>query len=285
MSSRPSLVLGTAQLTGRYGVTDTRSSPPTEDESLGLLAAAWAGGLRTLDTAPVYGDAERVIGRAEQAFRVQTKTHTGLGVRESLEASTHRLGSQTIDVLFLHDPDEVLRREGPVLREARQVLEGSDVRLGASIYEIRQFEAALEDSSITVVQAPGNLLDRRFTGVALERAARSGTQVVLRSVLLQGTLASDPDHLPAAVGHLAPAVRELDEIASAYGYRPIELALGWVRHLAGVESVVLGASTVTELDQLLAAWIDLDTDVLAALDELDLPDPEACDPRRWATTS
>jgi hypothetical protein len=42
---------------------------------------------------------------------------------------------------------------------------------------------------------------------------------------------------------------------------------------------------VTELDELLAAWIDLDADVLAALDDLALPDPEACDPRRWVTTS
>jgi len=285
MSTRPSLVLGTAQLTARYGVTDTRSSPPTEAESLGLLAAAWTAGLRTLDTAPVCGDAELVIGRAEQAFRIHTKTHTGLGVRESYEASKRRLGSQTIDVLFLHDPDEVLHPEGPVLTEAREVLDGSDVRLGASIYDHEQFEAALENPSITVVQVPGNELDRRFTGVALERAARSGTQVVLRSVLLQGALAADPEHLPAAIDHLAPAVRNHADLASAHGHRPIDLALGWVRHLAGVESVVLGASTVTELDQLLAAWIDLDADVLAALDELALPDPEACDPRRWVTTS
>jgi aryl-alcohol dehydrogenase-like predicted oxidoreductase len=252
---------------------------------LGLLAAAWASGLRTIDTAPAYGDAERVIGRAEQRFRVQTKVQTGLGIRESLEASTRRLGSQTVDTLFLHDPDEVLRPEGSVLTEARQVLDGSSVRLGASIYEMQQFEAALDDPSITVVQAPGNLLDRRFTGVALERAARSGTLVVLRSVLLQGTLAADPEHLPPAVDHLAPAIRALADIASAHGHRPIELALGWVRHLAGVESVVLGASTVTELDQLLAAWIDLDDVVLAALDDLELPDPVACDPRHWTTTS
>jgi aryl-alcohol dehydrogenase-like predicted oxidoreductase len=285
MSSRPALVLGTAQLTGRYGVTDTRSSAPTEAESLELLAAAWAAGLRTLDTAPVYGDAEHVIGRAEQTFRIHTKTHTGLGVRESFDASTRRLGSQIIDVLFLHDPDEVLRPDGPVLMEARRVLEESDVRLGASIYERRQFDAALEDPSITVVQVPGNVLDRRFTGVALEAAARSGTEVVLRSVLLQGTLVADPEHLPAAIDHLAPAVRDLANLASAHGHRPIELALGWARHLVGVERVVLGASTVRELDQLLAAWIDLDDDVLAALDELALPAPEACDPRRWVTTS
>mgnify|MGYP002132413414 CR=1 FL=1 len=47
---------------------------------------------------------------------------------------------------------------------------------------------------------------------ALEQAARSGTQVVLRSVLLQGTLGADPEHLPAAVDHLAPNVRDLAEI-------------------------------------------------------------------------
>jgi aryl-alcohol dehydrogenase-like predicted oxidoreductase len=285
MTSAPSLVFGTAQLTTRYGVTNGRPSEPSEDESFALLAAAWAAGLRTVDTAPVYGDSERVIGSAEQEFRVHTKTHTGLGVRESFEASRRRLGSHPIDVLFLHDPDEVLRPNGATLTEARDVLQGTEVRLGASIYEVRQFQAALQDPSIAVVQVPGNLLDRRFTGVALEQAARAGTQVVLRSVLLQGTLAVDPHHLPAAVDHLAPAVRNLAEIASAYGHRPIELALGWIRHLVGVESVVLGVSTLAELDELLAAWIDLDADVLAALHDLELPDPEACDPRRWVTRS
>lgn len=284
--NRPArLVLGTAQLTTRYGVTNGRRSEPSDHESLALLAAAAATGFDAVDTAPVYGDAERIIGRAPESFRVHTKLRTGIGVRDSLAASVRQLGTQPIDVLYLHDPDEVLRSDGPVLTEARAALEGSDVRLGASVYELRQFDAALEDPSITVVQAPGNLLDRRFTGDALERAAESGTAIVLRSALLQGTLASDPEHLPAAVAHLAPAVRALAEIASTFGYRPIELALGWIRRLVGVECVVLGASTVTELDQLRAAWMDLDADVLATLEQLELPDPEACDPRRWATAS
>ena len=54
------LILGTAQLVRRYGITASRV--PSSGDAHALLAAAREVGVRALDTAPGYGTAEATIG-------------------------------------------------------------------------------------------------------------------------------------------------------------------------------------------------------------------------------
>lgn len=275
--------MGTAQLTTRYGATNEAEREPSRAESSALLAAAARLGITTLDTAPAYGDAEATIGTSAEAFVVHTKVEAGHLPSESLRRSQARLGSHVVEVLYFHDPTEVLRPHGPAATDARALLVDRDLRLGASVYERAQFEAAIDDPAIAVVQVPVNLLDRRFAGDALTVAAASGTAVVLRSVLLQGVLAADPAALPPHVAHLSTHVAAVAGIAREHGLSPVELALGWVATLPSVEGVVLGATSPRELTELVAAASTvLSPEAIAAVDAIDLPDSAACDPRRWA---
>ena len=283
MNDRPPILLGTAQLSTRYGVTNSRMEDPRRRESASLLEAAARSGVDQLDTAPVYGDAEIRIGESPVRFRVHTKLRSGMPVAQSLAESRRRLREQQIDVVYLHDPDEVLRSEGQVLGEARRMLGDTPTSLGASIYDMTQFDAALADPSIAVVQVPLNLLDRRFAGPALRRAGTTGTRVIARSVLLQGVLAVPPDQLPHPVSHLAPHVRHIGEIAAAARISPLEACVGWVRALTGLDGLVLGATDTAELSALVdAAATLLDPAVVEALDALRLPESSACDPRAWS---
>ncbi|RDG37828.1 aldo/keto reductase [Streptomyces corynorhini] len=115
----------------------------SDDDARAVLEEAWAGGIRSFDTAPHYGLglSERRLGaflreRPRDAFRLSTKVgrlivpNTGhragtdeangfavpddhvrrwdpglAGVRRSLDASLERLGLDRVDTLFLHDPD------------------------------------------------------------------------------------------------------------------------------------------------------------------------------------
>jgi len=278
------IVLGTAQLTTRYGVTDERTEDPTKADALDLLAAAARLGITTIDTAPVYGEAEAAIGACPQPFVVHTKVRTGTTAPESLAASERRLGSHPVEILYLHDPDEVLRPDSTVIRSAREAVGDRPIRIGASVYDESQFDAALAHPDITAVQVPLNLLDRRFSGSALDRAARCSTLVVVRSVLLQGVLVADPDTLPARVAHLAPFVRSLVSLAEAVGRTTLELALGWLRTCDGLHGAVLGATDEGELEAIVAAsTAELDETTLDALAAMLLPEPGACDPRTWTT--
>lgn len=121
----------------------------SEEDARGALEAAWTCGIRTFDTAPLYGSglSERRIGtflqgRSRESFVVSTKVGRMLlpsirdgsqaqgslgsfagalpydavfdfsadGIRRSLESSLDRLGLSHVDVAYLHDPDEHLDR-------------------------------------------------------------------------------------------------------------------------------------------------------------------------------
>ncbi len=123
-------------------------------EALAVLEAAWARGLRYVDTAPLYGHgrSETRLGRflaakPRDAFVLATKVGRLLrpatradfdrhgfvdtpnlevvfdygrdGVRRSLEASLGRLGLERVDIALVHDPDRWTHGDGQpaVLRQ------------------------------------------------------------------------------------------------------------------------------------------------------------------------
>jgi aryl-alcohol dehydrogenase-like predicted oxidoreductase len=63
------LLLGTAQFSGNYGALGT----PAVSDASALLEVVGSVGIRALDTAPVYGAAERMIGQTGWAGDIHTK--------------------------------------------------------------------------------------------------------------------------------------------------------------------------------------------------------------------
>lgn len=61
MTNRVSLVLGTAQLGGNYGIANTAVNFSIQQRNE-LLQYALSSGIGYLDTAPGYGDSESIIG-------------------------------------------------------------------------------------------------------------------------------------------------------------------------------------------------------------------------------
>ena len=58
-------IMGTAQLGVNYGINNHAGKPDTQT-ALNMLDYAWNLGVRTLDTASAYGDAELLIGRYQK---------------------------------------------------------------------------------------------------------------------------------------------------------------------------------------------------------------------------
>jgi len=277
------LILGTAQLTRRYGVTRSRGRGPDADDARALLQAAWQLGVRTLDTAPVYGSAEERIGADGAGFAVHTKLDPALAPADSLRASLARLQRDRVEVLHLHDPAAVTEPSGAVLAAAAELVGASVGVLGASVYTVEEFDAALADPRIGVVQVPISVLDRRIGDERLLRAKDSGTRVLARSILLQGLLA-DPIANLGRVPALDAPLRAFAEAAGRLGRDADLLAVGWVRARPGVEGVVVGVEDPTQLRRL-AAHLEgpmLDGEELDVLARLEPPDAAAVDPRSWA---
>jgi aryl-alcohol dehydrogenase-like predicted oxidoreductase len=180
--------------------------PVDEAEALRALHAAREEGISFFDTAPTYGQAEALLGRAlagDQDAVIGTKfgirvtpcskavkAYFPTALRASVEASLRTLRRDAIDVLLLHSPPddfdwasydigpfEALRREGKLRC------------FGVSCHSVAGAERVLQSGFGQVVEVIYNALDRRAERGVLDEAARRNVGVIARLPLAQGFLA------------------------------------------------------------------------------------------------
>jgi aryl-alcohol dehydrogenase-like predicted oxidoreductase len=153
--------------------------------------------------------------------------------------------------------------------------------LGASVYEVDEFETSLLDDRIEVIQVPLNPLDRRFSNVLVE-ASTGGRSMVIRSVFLQGSLLMNPSRLPRRIKHLAPFVADFQAIANRFEVSPAGLVFAWLRSVGQPDGVVVGVDSLQDLEEISKAVREpCDSDAVEMVSEMKVPSWPEVDPRRW----
>lgn len=263
------LVLGTVQLGQLYGASN-RTGLPSESAAIALVRTAIQHGVRCLDTARAYGDAERRIGLALTAnlpyAAVVTKlsplahlapdaseTEVIAAVAASLAESRMHLGRDLLNSVLLHRAHHRLAWGGSVWQHLRQEREARRIgRLGVSVQTPDETLEALSDPLVQHLQLPFNLLDYRWQsqGVIDALAARSDVVVHVRSVFLQGLLTCDPDTRWPVVPGLVPRrlTDRLQALTLELGRQdPLDLCLAYVRGQLWVHGIVVGMETLPQV--------------------------------------
>jgi aryl-alcohol dehydrogenase-like predicted oxidoreductase len=300
------LVLGTAQLGLKYGVAN--SAGMLEDgEAIGLVRKAVAGGIRTIDTARAYGDAERRIGLALQLSsppatvvtkldpldRIPRDAEPGLAVaaaRESISMSFRALARERLDVLALHRAAHRHMWKGAVwqllLDERRR---GRIDRLGISVQSPHEALQALEDPDVGYLQLPFNILDNRWVETGVVDAMRERTDVIVhvRSVLLQGLLAGLADDKWPVIDGVVPheLLGCLRSLVDELRRRDLaDLCIAYVRAQHWISGVIIGMESTAQVAENLALFelgpLSLDQ-VRAAESRLPRVPETLLDPARW----
>lgn len=259
-------VLGTAQLGLAYGRTNAVGNL-SDEAALDLLEAAYASGVREIDTARAYGLSEQRIGEFVRAhgvrdLRILTKlsplqdltpeageADVASTVRQSLETSLANLHLDRLPVLMLHRPDHADAFGGAVLRELRRWREkGAIGALGASVNVPNELAQVMTHRDFEHIQLPYNLLDRRWPATLEQDAARRTFHV--RSVFLQGLLANPQTAAwPDVPGYEAAALaRSLEIAAERLKRRGVrDLAVAYVRGQAWIGGCVVGVERPEQL--------------------------------------
>lgn len=281
--STPDLILGTAQLITDYGITRTSTPAQSALGATRLLAVASDLGITTLDTAPAYGDAERVIGESGLAFRIHTKVRGGMDEVSSLKASLEALRVEQVDVLYLHDINAFDADPTSSISGLRRCLGDGAAQIGVSVYTPDQLRKLLDTPGPSVVQFPLNILDRRFLGRPLDDARAAGFTCLARSAFLQGVLLGEPQTLVHGVAHLATAVESFDRAAQEVGLTRAVAALAWVANQTGVDGVIVGAAEQRELEEIGVAWrqaLEVEPELIDRL-TTKVSESDGVDPRHW----
>jgi pyridoxine 4-dehydrogenase len=246
--------------------------PQDRDEARSVLRRAIELGVDFIDTADAYGPfvSELLIHDALHPYPegVVIATKAGLTrqgpdrwtpvgrpayLRQQVELSLRHLEVERIDLLQLHriDPDVPLEDQIGELASLRQ--EGKIRHIGLSEVNVEEIEAARAVAPIASVQNLYNLSNRSAEPV-LEHAERNAMAFI--------------PWFPLATGNLARPGGPLAKVAQEQGASPSQLALAWLLHRSPAMVPIPGTSTVSHLEEnLAAALIAMSDDQMKALEE------------------
>jgi aryl-alcohol dehydrogenase-like predicted oxidoreductase len=187
----PIIGLGTAR---RYESARTEEERATLRETLQRFAAF---GASVIDTAPVYGDAENVVGTLVEALALRpklflaTKVSTG-GAREEgreqIEGSFKRLRTSKIDLIAVHNLRGT-ETHLPALRELKQAGRIRYVGITTSFDgQYAEFERTMRRERLDFVQVDYALDNRNAGERILPLAAERGMAVMINLPFGRGRL-------------------------------------------------------------------------------------------------
>ena len=300
------IALGTVELGMSYGFAgDARRERPGETAARAIIETAIEAGVGLIDTAPAYGSAEQIVGRAlgeRPAAEVRPLVATKLRpfpagpplrgvalsdfVEASIDASRAALKMDRLDVLQVHNATPETVADGSLgdLLEGWQAAGVVGV-IGATIYDRGDLAAIIADGRFTVVQAPISALDRRLVGQPLDAAAAAGIAVVARSVLLRGILSPRRRFGGPSLAPLVAAADALEAMAMEADLPGglVELAYRDVLAVPGVTTMLVGASAPEEVTVAVEAASRgaLDAALAEHVRGVTVADPALLDPRTW----
>jgi len=224
-----------------------------------------------------------VIGTSGGLMAVHTKLDPLVGVAASLEGSLERLRCNYVEVLYFHDPAVLDAGSDHLIDEAFSLVGSQVGALGVSVYDRTQFTAAVQDDRISVIQVQMNVLTGVVDDNAVRAAVAQGKRVLARSVLLQGILLCPPEHLPPTAQSLAPCVGTFQALAASLGRTAMELALGAILGTPGLDGLVIGAGSVSQLGEMVSALSQGPLSTAERVEVMSLPRPGSheVDPRLW----
>jgi L-glyceraldehyde 3-phosphate reductase len=206
----------------------------------------------------------------------------------SLDQSLRRMGLDYVDVFYSHryDPNTPLEETMGALDSA--VRHGKALYVGISSYSPQHTEEALRilrelGTPLLIHQPSYSMLNRWIEQGLLDVLGREGVGCIVFSPLAQGMLTDKYlDGIPAdsrvvrgnylsreliSDENLA-RIRELNAIAGRRGQTLAQLALAWALRDDRVTSALIGASSVKQLEQNIAALTRLEFDP-AELEEIE----------------
>jgi L-glyceraldehyde 3-phosphate reductase len=194
-------------------------------------------------------------------------------VLASLDQSLKRMGTDHVDIFYSHrfDPATPLEETMGALHHA--VVSGKALYAGISSYSVERTREAARilralGTPLLIHQPSYSMFNRWIEHELVDAATELGVGIIAFSPLAQGLLTArylngvPADSRAALQGSLRPAhladdnltrVRELNRIAAGRGQTLAQLALAWTLRNPAVSSALIGASSVEQLDDNLAA--------------------------------
>jgi D-threo-aldose 1-dehydrogenase len=268
--------------------------------AIATVRRAFAGPINFLDTSNGYsgGESERRIGAAlaeagglPEGFVLATKVDpdgatgdfSGDRVRRSARESMERLGLDQLQLLYLHDPEQITYEEAMAPGGAVEALirlrdEGvtEHIGLAGGPVELMNRYLATGEFEVLITHNRWTLVDRSASAL-IDYAMSRGIGVVNGAafgggMLAKGTAVSTDYAYRPAPAEMVERVRAMEKACGQYGVPLAAAAVQFSMRDPRITSTIVGISKPERVDETLrlAAW-DIPEPLWAELDPLAAP--------------
>jgi aryl-alcohol dehydrogenase-like predicted oxidoreductase len=297
------LSLGCMSLSYAYGV------PPTPEQGERVLLSALDAGITMFDTAALYGFGanETLVGRVLKAHRsrITLASKGGMAgmdvagdgklvrvidgrpeaIRRDCEASLRRLGTDVIDLYYLHRFDKKVPIEDSVGELSRLVERGHARAIGLSEVSAATLRRAHAVFPIAAVQTEYSLWTRNPEIAVLQTCRDIGAAFVAFSPVARGFLSGKlrdlamldakdirhgmPRFEPAHYAGNLKLLPAYEAVAREAACTPAQLALAWLLHKAPHIIPLFGTTSLDHLaENVAAADVKLSAATLAKVESV-----------------
>jgi hypothetical protein len=266
MNIKSKLALGTVQFGIDYGISSASGQVESQEVDA-ILNYARSKGIALLDTAPAYGNSEKVLGKiGVQDFKVVTKTRhfneteISIGEAELMKkdfiCSLENLKQDSVYGVLVHNADDLLKPGAEKLFDQLQELKQAEkiVKIGVSVYDRSQLQPILDNFDIDLVQLPFNILDRRMIDSGMLATLQSkGIEVHVRSIFLQGLLLMSEKNRPDKFKRWSVLWRIWHEWLNDNKITALEATTRYAVSIPEISKVLVGVDTVDQLKEIVVA--------------------------------
>ena len=258
------------------------SDPATKAEANRIVQYALRAGVNYIDTAPAYGNSEEVLGHALKEYDKIYLLSTKLGrrpmpfnpqdkeaLRRSVEESLGLLRRDTIDIVFIHEPDRPGQYEwfpdwehfhGPVCEVLAELKSQGMIRFtglaGTTAYTMAEIITAT-DYDVVLTAFNFSLLWQEAQIAIIPAAKKKGMGIIIGSPLQRGALAQCyHEEIMHGARWLSPPRREqfkrLYKLVEELDISIVELGIRFIISHPDISTVLMGPKSTAEAEQNIA---------------------------------
>ncbi|CAM4200424.1 aldo/keto reductase [Cytophagaceae bacterium 50C-KIRBA] len=282
------LILGTVQFGLNYGINNVNGQT-AEEEAFQILDFAYQNGIKRLDTAANYGNAEEVLGKyftkhPSKKFEIITKFNLiNRTCEESLKSSIDKLQVESVNSMMFHSFSDYQKSKSQIQELNRNCKGKLFKNLGVSVYTNDQLKSVIEDPEIDLIQAPFNLLDNEnLRGELFLKIKEAGKELHTRSVFLQGLFFKDINLFPEKLKSLLPSIQLLKDLANKNHISLNDMAIAYVFSKKYIDGVLFGVDSLEQMKQnVISSSTVLSEETIHQIDAIKISNVDLLNPSLW----
>ena len=267
------LVIGTAQFSSNYGISNT-SGKVKPDMAEKILRLANKSNIKSIDTAIGYKNCHQILGKiGVKNFEIITKIpelynkyeDTSCIIDKLINKSRIDLKVNSLNTILIHKPDQLKNKIGEEIIKKLDHLKNNGIfkKIGISIYSPEEIDNLKNVYDFEVVQCPINVFDRRMCETGkLEELKSKGTEIHARSIFLQGLLLMKSESIPGKFNKWINLINEWNKYNNFNQKQMIKTAVNHVFSQKNIDKVIIGFQSDKQLEQILG---------LINVEEIELP--------------